>query len=326
MKMAMTYQIFIVNQSETTQVFWCFLAPPPELAHDPGVFANSSASLAVVPNNQGSAYFGIPVQYLVGAGASNQAVGLNVMIVSDVSSEVSLQQRFDVDYATWPPNMGPTMSPSGASSPNTIALTSNAFDQAGNEAVLWFSNMSFGIQSETGFTGATWSPTPQTTRTLTPTLTFHIAIGEYDSNVLASWDQITNNSIAISIPNSFEGDSCTVTLLADGGWAQVPGRPETETLTSQSKGRVQTDVVQSVHWNQMAAAPEGLFTYLSGTLTVSTALGAAFTFFVLSGVQFSIVNSQPGQTTFAFRYSGTRSARAVMGLFRAGAQLALGDA
>lgn len=324
--MAIVYQIYIVNQSATTQVFWCFLAPPPELAHDPGVFANSSASLAVVPNCPGSAFFGIPVQYVVAAGASNQAVGLNVMIASDVSCEASLQQQFDVDYATVPPPQGPTMSPSGASSPNTIALTSNAFNQAGNENQGWFSNMSFGIQSEAGFTGMTWSPAAQTTRTLTPGLTFYIAVGNYGSNALASWDDISTNSIAINVPNSFQGDSCTVTLLADGGWDQVPGRPATEALASQSKGRVQMDVVQNVRWNQFTAAPEGSFTYLSGTLTVSAALAAPFTYFVLSGVQFSIANSQPGQTSFAFRYSGTRSARAVMSLFQTGAQLVLGGA
>lgn len=324
--MAMTYQIFIVNQSATTQVFWCFLAPPPELVHGPGVFANSSASLTVMPNYPGSAYFGIPVQYVVGAGASNQPVGLNVTIVSNVSCDASLQQQFDVDYATVPPPQGPTMSLSGASPPNTIALTSNAFNQAGNENQGWFSNMSFGIESQAGFTGMTWSPTPQTTRTLTPTLTFYIATGEYGSNALASWDDISSNSVAVSVPNSFQGDSCTVTLLADGVWVQTPGRPASGALDSESKGRVQIDIVQNVHWNQLTAAPEGLSPFLSGTLTVSTALGARFTYFVLSGVYFTITQAQPGQATFAFQYSGMKSARAVMNLFQAGAQLVLGGA
>jgi hypothetical protein len=324
--MTTNYKIYVVNQSETTQIFWCFLARPHELADDPGVFANSSASLAVAPNYPANACFDIPVQYVVGAGASNRAVGLNVRVVSNVMCDASLQQQFEADYAMAPPMEGPTMSLSGTSPPNTIALQSNGYNQGANEEIGWFSNMSFGIQSDAGFTGMTWSPNQQSTRTLTPVLKFYVSTGNYGSNTLATWDDISSSSTAITVPDSFQDDCCTVTLASSGSWILSPGHPAPELLGSTSEGGAQMDVIQSVSWNQMAAVPEGTFTSLSGILTVSAALGARFTYFVLSGVTFSIVNAQPGQTTFAFRYSGTKSARMVMSLFRAGAQLALGGA
>ena len=85
--MAQTYQIYIVNQSANTQNFWLFLKPPQALEADPGVFANSSACLTVDSHAQGSNLFGIPLQYKVGAGASNQAVGLDIAISSNVTMD-----------------------------------------------------------------------------------------------------------------------------------------------------------------------------------------------------------------------------------------------
>jgi hypothetical protein len=339
---ATVYNIYLVNQSTTTQTFWCFLAPPQELVNNPDVYANSSASLAVQSNYQGKAHFGIPVQYVVGAGAKNKAVGLNVQIVSDVTCDASLEQQFDANYLTVPPNEGPTMHPSGTSAANTIALRSNAFDQAKNEAAGWYSNMSFGILTEAGFIGMTWAPKSQTTQTLTPTLKFYIATGSYDSNALASWDVVSNNAAEITVPASFKENNCTVTYDAKGNWHQTPGAPVHEALTNNlswflsdqhselvalayaSEGKVQTDTVKSVSWNKMTDVPRDELTIVTGTLTVGVALSAAFTYFVLGGINFSITNAQPGGTTFSFRYSGRESAKVVMDLFKAGAQIALG--
>jgi hypothetical protein len=339
---ATVYNIYLVNQSTTTQTFWCFLAPPQELVNDPHVFANSSASLAVQSNYQGTASFGIPVQYVVGAGAGNHAVGLSVKIVSDVTCDASLEQLFDANYATVPPQEGPTMNPSSSSPANTIAIKSNAFNQQTNEAAGWFSNMSFGILTEAGFVGMTWPPSPQDTRTLTPKLTFYIATGDYDSNALASWDDVSNSSVAITVPASFQDNNCTVTYDSSGNWSQTPGAPVGEALTSNlswflsdrhselvalayaSEGKIQSDNVKSVSWNQVPSTAEGEVVVLTGTLTVTAALVGAFTYFVLGGVNFSVTNAQPGGTTFSFRYSGTKSAKAVMDLFTAGAQVLFG--
>src|SRR5262249_61371312 len=105
--MTTQYTIYLVNESAVTQVFWCFLAQPQELASDPNVYANSSTSLAVGPFQPGYNTFTIPVQYIVGAGASNNAVGLNIQVTSSVQNNADLGQMWDANYATVPPNQGP---------------------------------------------------------------------------------------------------------------------------------------------------------------------------------------------------------------------------
>jgi hypothetical protein len=271
---ATTYTIYIVNQSATKQTFWCFPAPPQELANDPDAYANSGALLAVSLNNQGNANFAVPAQGGVEAG--DEEAGLNAEIVSDVTGDASLRQPFEVSYLT----MQLTEQSSPESSPLTYYITT-AHD---------------------------------------------ITTGVDGSDALASEDERSSNLIAITIPDSFQNQSCTVRYDAPGRWSESPGEPVTQALTSNSERGVQADVIKNVIWNQGTAVPEGKLTVLSGTLTVTTALGARFTYFVLSGVQFSVTNSQLGQTTFEFRYTGSMSAMAVKSLFRAGARLLLGGA
>ena len=93
--MPTNYTIYLINQSSTTQTFWCFLARPQEVASDPTVFANSSASLAIDSNDPSTNSFTIPVQYVVAAGASNNAVGLNVKVNSTISQDSDLTQVWD---------------------------------------------------------------------------------------------------------------------------------------------------------------------------------------------------------------------------------------
>jgi hypothetical protein len=123
------YTIYVVNQNSDTQTFWCFLSEPEELAHDSGVFANSAASIAIQSNYQGLVSFVIPVQYVVGAGASNQAVGLGVEVVSATSANADLGSVWQAVYATVPPNMGPDLTgPAQGAPANSIEIISNAFD------------------------------------------------------------------------------------------------------------------------------------------------------------------------------------------------------
>jgi len=232
--MATEYTIYLVNKSAATQVFWCFLAPPAELASDPGVFANSSTSLAVASMAPGINTFTVPVQYVVGAGASNNAVGLNIKINSSITEDAELGQMWDANYATIPPNMGPTMVLDDLSAPATaIAIKSNAFNRGVNEAGGWFSNMSYGIQTYQGFIGMSWSPDPSKTRTLTPLLKFYIATGTYGANSLASWTEVSNDSAVLSVPSSFKYNKTTVTYTETGKWKITPGEPA---LLSSSSG------------------------------------------------------------------------------------------
>lgn len=356
--MTAEYTIYLVNESTSTQTFWCFLERPIELASDPSVFANSSASLAVRPFQPGTNTFTIPVQYVVGAGASSKPVGLGVKVSASVTNDADLTDTWEADYATVPPNLGPTMQKLGTQSPaKTIAIKSNEFDQAKNEAAGWFSNMSFGIQTDQGFLGMTWSPSPQMTRTLTPKLTFYVAVGSYGSNKLADWTDISNNSAQIVVPSSFKYNETTVTYTSTGGWVVTPGKPSNTNdyigsliqshlfiskahadlvalaqlnpsdLNLLSSTSSQTDYVKKVSWKASTSYysdADTELTFLAGTITVTTALAAAFSVFVLSGVSFNIQGGTAGLTTFNFTYNGTLSAEAVKSLFVAGAQIILG--
>ena len=337
--MVATYNIFVVNRSADTQNFWCFLAPPPELVNDPGVYANSSACLAVTPNYPGLNYFAIPVQYLVGAGASNNAVGLEVIIVSNVTNNASLGDMWEADYANVPPRMGPTMQLLGTTGPaNTISIASNAFDVVGNQNAGWYANQSFGIQTAEGFIGMTWSPAPQQERTLTPQLSFYVTIGDYGSNALAGWDQVSTNSAQINVPADFQYAACTVSYMPDGSWQLTPGQPPTMPMgenpgpissdpkrgLADANGHAQVDHVLGVHWNS-SGSEAAEFTYLTGTLTVTTPLAGGFTYFFLSGVYFT-VNGVVGPITVNFTYAGPNGAQFIKDLFVAGAEVFFGGA
>lgn len=356
-----TYTIYLVNQSSSTQIFWCFLERPQELASNHNVFANSSVQLAIGSNQPGTNTFTIPVQYVVGAGASNNAVGLNVQINSSIPKDANLTDTWEADYATVPPPQGPTMRKLSKQSPaNTIAIASNAFDQATNEDAGWFSNMSFGIKTSQGFIGMTWSPSPQQTTTLTPQLKFYVAVGSYGSNTLADWTTVGNDSAEISVPDDFQYNATTVTYTATGGWTVTPGKPQLVAsaghsiasliqshqslskahadlvalasgltpnhlaLLSEASGSSQQDQIEKVVWHRSYSELDTGNIVLSGTLTVATALAAAFTYFVLIGVTFSINGSTAGATTFNFTYSGTLSAQAVQALFAPGSNITLG--
>jgi len=339
-----TYTIYLVNKSADTQLFWCFLAPPQELVNDPKVYANSSANLAVMPNSPASNYFEVPVQYLVGAGASNNAVGLNVVVVSNVTNDANLQDTWQANYANWPPNEGPTMANSGVQAPaNTIAIVSNPYEKVKNENNGWFANQSFGIQTEAGFIGMTWDPDPNQTRTLTPKLTFYVATGDYSSNALASWNDVSNDAQPVNAPGDFLYNKCTVTYGENGEWSIAPGEPPTLALTEDldwflsdahnelvalaylSKGTTETDTVVAVHWDSSTFAAEESEIVIAGTLTVGTLLTAAFSYFILAGSRFN-VKRQPSGTTVEFDYDGSKGAKYITSLFKLGAKLYFGGA
>lgn len=91
-------------------------------------------------------------------------------------------------------------------------------------------------------------------------------------------------------------------------------------ITDKSQDKSQTDKVVAVTWSisvtwRKAAEPEAELTLLNGTLTVATALTAAFAYFVLSGVKFHINRAPVGGTTIDFTYSGDQSAAAIQALF-----------
>lgn len=339
------YTIYLVNQGVSKKVFWCFLERPQELVGNPGVFANSSASLAVRPNAPGTNKFVIPAQFIVGAGASNNAVGLGVQVISSITSDASLQDTWNALYATVPPNEGPDLQKATTKAPaSTIALVTNKFDRAKNENNNWFSNQSFGVETDSGFMGMSWAPDPQDTTTLTPKLSFYISTGSFGSNTLADWTTVSNDAARIEAPKDFLRNECTVTLTSSGDWVVTPGKPSAMMLSNDADlltaddmlsligtvalskdlatGDKAVDKLVSVKWDDSAAAMAGDGeTFLTGTVTVATVLGAGFAIFILAGVTFDISGNTEGQTRVRFSYRGNRSIEAIKSLFQAGRDL-----
>lgn len=348
------YTIYLVNSATDGKTFWCFLQRPEELTNSPNVFANSSANLFVLQHDTNVNRFVIPVQYSIEAGASNNAVGLNVKVESTATQETDLGKVWKANYATVPPQEGPHIKSSQDETPSTtIAIESNNFDKAQNQQSDWYSSMSFGIRTEAGFMGMTWSPSPQDKTTLTPKLTFYVSTGSFDSNTLASWDTVSTDAVSINAPNDFDqSNQATVTLTNTGSLIVTSGAPSSLPSSIASEGQLdkliesnlllstahsslvalaqldsssssqiscssQTDKVTSVKW--VSDLSDLGNTHLTGTITVAAALAVAFGFFVLAGVKFTVDKVGDNGTTVHFSYSGTRGAQEIKELLVAGA-------
>lgn len=249
------YTIYIVNESSSTQIFWCFLERPQELASDPKVFANSNTNLQIASRQPGINSFTIPVQYIVAAGASNNAVAPNILVQSSVTNNANLGDQWETFYASVPPNAGPTMTRYGTSGPSqSIQMASSPFEKEKNEAYGWYSNMTFGIRTSQGFMGMTWSPDPNQQRTLTPKLSFYVTIGNYDSNSLADFTTVSRSAAEISVPSSFDIlNQTTVTYTSSGTWIVTPGKPKSSTAMLAASNSIDS-LIQIEHYLSKAHA------------------------------------------------------------------------
>ncbi len=226
--------MYLVNQNAKGQLFWAFLSEP-EISDSPEVFANSSTSLYIPGGSQDLNAFTIPVQYMIGGGASNNAVGLDTLIISNASRNTALAKCWNVTYGTVPPNQGPIIpsAPSGTSKDGTVSMKTNAFDQQKNMDSHWYENMSFGVKTAQGFMGVSWSPDPNKTYIITPKLVFYIAVGSYSSNTLADITAVSNDSAICDTAKDFDSlNQCTVTYTRTGEWSVVAGRPAQAMLRS----------------------------------------------------------------------------------------------
>ncbi len=220
-----TYTINIVNKSVSTQSFWLFWQKPENIEVNTGVYANSSAQISIQSNQPGTNKFVIPGQCVVGAGAGNKPVGLNAKIYSSVTNNADLGDVWNVVYYDTPRNQGPTMGKDNATaSPNMISIKTAPFDKAVSQNNGWYASQSFGIETENGFIGMTWSPDPNTTITLEPKLEFYVATGSYGANTMADWTEISNCAAQISAPRDFDGTRvCTVTYNSNGTFSVAQG-------------------------------------------------------------------------------------------------------
>jgi hypothetical protein len=227
--MTTNYNIYVVNQMTSQQEFWCFLAAP-QASITGNVYANSSAYITVVSKSTDLNSFTVPVQYVFQAGASNQAVGLNIKIQSTTSDNVNLGDQWEASFADPSLHEGPTLTNYGTASPaGTFQYETNSYDQSNEPIYKWYGNETFGIETAQGFIGLTWAPVANTTVTITPNLQFYIATGSFQSNTLANMTTVSNDSQLVSL-NDFDSSlNCTVTLSPSGTWSVVPGMPGIQT-------------------------------------------------------------------------------------------------
>lgn len=338
------YTIYIVNKSETKKRFFCFLDRPKDLEANPKVYANSNASVNVDTGYPGRTRFIIPIQYKINAGCSNKAVQLRIRVQADNPSDIELGQTWEANYYPPADTQGPIVTNKGATvDPKQVNFLTNTFAKNTEAEYSWYSNLSFGKETEQGFIGFTWSPEPGSSRSIQPTVKFYINYGSFESNVLAEWTEVSRNAAEVSA-FSPKGEA-TVTLEANGSWTVTASPPtlasmigglgghlsdedvEQAALTSFSLIEDQIDTVEGVVWRDQNVQTEaGLNTYLVGTLTVRGALTASFAYFILSGIKFEIGRDRAGMSTFSFSYNGERSAASIKALFRAGATIFLGGA
>lgn len=268
---------------------------------------NSATSLRVPPNDPNINTFVVPVQYKVGAGASNNAVGLNVVVSSRGYQNASLDDKFTMDYVTVPPQQGPVIAKAGTGAgPEKIIEATNSYNKVTNAANGWYESISFGIETGGGgFAGVTWEPSPKTTYNITPKLAFYIATGEFNTNALADITAVSSDCAVCSVPGSFSPiRECTVERNATGNWIVTKGRPPpsnrslpapaTYSLAS-NRSLVFRDKVEKVAWDLDARVHsheenwvESPLITIGAVVTVEHPIPPGFNFFIAGGVRFNV--------------------------------------
>lgn len=219
--MSTQYTINLVNKMSAKQTFWCFLDKPVELANK-AVFANSSAFLTIAADDTSNInQFIVPLQYVVGAGASNHAVGLNTKIVSNANRLTETGKTWNATYNL--PNQGPDLADAGLPShpPSSISIVNNSFNPTINAPAGWYESQSFGILSSAGFIGVTWEPQPSETIVISPKFSLYLAIGNFATSTLADFDEFSNKAAEITLDDFSSANQVWVTREADGTWTKA---------------------------------------------------------------------------------------------------------
>jgi hypothetical protein len=223
-----TYTIYIINNAVTTETFWLFLAQP-ILSNTQTIYANSSASVTIESNANSINRFVIPIQYLLYANGSNNAIGVNVEVDSTIIQNVQIG---DTGMATFYTeiNQAPDLTllnPSPPLANNEIGYQDNTFDPNQEIQNSWYASQGFGIQAQSGLIGTTWEALPSTTVNISPILKFYINTGNYRANQLADFTTIQNESASIETMQ-FSGFEATVTLNDNGTFTVTSGAPQND--------------------------------------------------------------------------------------------------
>ncbi|MEM9916549.1 MAG: hypothetical protein AAF990_00555 [Bacteroidota bacterium] len=354
--MATKYKIYLVNLQASSKKFWCFLDQPiQDLSGE--VYANSSAFLTVPPFNPAQTNsFTIPLQYKVAVGASNKAVKLNTLVQSDMIFSTDLEKKWKATYTQDGHNVGPVLASDGSAGLKTVVMDTNQYDKSKEPINSWYGSMTFGIESENGFIGQTWSPDPLSQYTIVPKVNFYVATGNFQSSRLADINEISLNSANITAQSFDFGNECTVTLNSDGSWDVSPGKPNASLMhmsrlmdTHQTLVQIQEKFVNMVSMASAQAAPalalagygpeeterrsKGITInkskskaadtdgFLTGTITVGTAVGLGFAYIISAGITLDITYRRDDGLRFDFKYNGAASREALQQAFAAGKEL-----
>ncbi|WKZ93937.1 hypothetical protein P0E69_08695 [Chimaeribacter arupi] len=223
------YVIHIQNQQNEKEKFWCFLSKP-EAEYDADVFANSSTYLTVplFTGNQDN-YFTVPLQYIVSAQASSRVVGLKTKITSSNYEEADLGQSWDFELFT--DNEGPVITEGEPIDDNTqLLMRTNKYNKNEEPLNNWYNSLTFGIKTENGFMGVTWSPKADQQYYVTPNFEFYISTGRFSENTLADITNIAASSATVTLKD-FDGNrECTVVRTPNGEWEVHKGNLNQPTL------------------------------------------------------------------------------------------------
>jgi hypothetical protein len=355
------YKIHLKNLQSADKTFWCFLNTPDSNISSE-VFANSSARLTVAQFEPGrDDSFTIPLQYVVKAGASNNAVALKTLIQSSISKNTDLASSWQANY--FQANKGPALVP-GSDTPasDEVDVLTNAFDKNREPLDKWFSSLTFGVQSDNGFLGVTWSPDPSETYRIKPKVQFYVATGSYEENTLASITSISTTSANIT-EDSFDGNyECTVTLLTTGKWKVEKGNTNQSSTLRASNALVDlsktqlllatahTDLVDLIknpqeyatsssdNINDVAVRSEGIIitsgdklsaslgelpNFITGSIGIATAIGVGFTAILAAGITLKIKKTKRDGLEFDFEYNGGKSLEEIIAAFGFGKEIYL---
>lgn len=337
------YKIYLVNKEGSSQKFWCFLSKP-ESEISPEVYANSNTFLTVPPyTGSQENSFTIPLQYIVKVGASNNAVGLQTRIQSSVTENTKLREAWEAKYIQKRgEKIGPTLHKAGTAPEGTLNITTNTYDKSAESLNNWYGNMTYGVQSEEGFIGITWSPDPARTYEIKPKVTFYVAIGSFSSNTLADINRISSNAAMVT-EDDFNGhEECTVTRKSNGSWSVTPGRPSrtaeldvanllinahlnlteahksfTQLMVDNSKKAlisVKNPIVEEEYRISAGVEiyeSEDQAVFLSpirkGILYIVTPLSFASLWIFSKGIKLKIKKPEAGKTSYEFEFDGSRT-------------------
>jgi hypothetical protein len=219
--MSTTYTFNVRNLEQSPATMWLFLDTPVIPSQNLSkIFQNSDTSLEVPHyNGHGQQVFKATVQYQLDVGQQTQPVALGNQIISKDTIDASLDTGYLAHYSG---KKGGFPSLTAGSTSNPPAATNMVVQTNPFVPVQHYHNsLTFGLRTEQGTTGVTWEPLPNFDYTITPTLTFYIAVGNYVSNVLAQvgGSGATNAALKTGPGGSFNQFNNTwVTYTTTGQW------------------------------------------------------------------------------------------------------------